>query len=335
MEIVAIPLSSAQYRFDPDAERIRRLDLALRIQLRESVEYLAEKLHPYVAMPAERLARFSARLADAPVPPLTYAVYSDLVLAIDADDLDRARGLTDLLLAVPPPVGALTVRELGRGMSAEEAGRYAHYAESGSDLRLDLTAPSPSAAGRCRHEIAAALLLLDKQDPALASELRALVSEIVLCRDGPSARGIQFDGASNFMLWGAVLINPETPRSRPAMIQVLAHESAHNLLFALCPDQPLVNNDPGERYRSALRADPRPLEGIYHATFVCARMHRAMSGLVSDPTLSPSERGEAKAALKKDAESFWSGMETLVQHADYTEPGAAIIEGACAYMAAA
>ncbi len=52
----------------------------------------------------------------------------------------------------------------------------------------------------------------------------------------------------------------------------LLHETAHQLLFGLSLDQPVVENDVEERYASPLRPDPRPMDGIFHATFVCARM---------------------------------------------------------------
>ena len=334
MTNAAVLSAEPGYGFEPDAARVGVLDGKLREQLRESVQYLAGQLAAHVSVSPERLAAFSSRLEAGPLPPLAYAVYSDLVLAIDTDDLNGAERLFNRLLAdVPHPTG-VWVRDLGDGMAAEDAERYARYAESGGGLRLDLVRPSARASRECRREIQAALALLDSEDPALAGEMRRLVHEIVLCQNGPASPGVRFDGSSNFMLWGAVVINAETRRNRPTTVQVLAHESAHNLLFALCPDQPLVNNDPQERYTSALRKDPRPMEGIYHAAFVCARMHRALANLAASPALSPPERVEARAAMEKSARAFRQGMATVDEHADLTEPGRAIIENARAYMAA-
>jgi hypothetical protein len=57
------------------------------------------------------------------------------------------------------------------------------------------------------------------------------------------------------------------------MVQMLAHESSHNLLFGFSADESLVENSPEELFPSPLRMDPRPMDGICHATLagkVCA-----------------------------------------------------------------
>ncbi|MBL6431916.1 MAG: hypothetical protein HPM95_15385 [Alphaproteobacteria bacterium] len=70
------------------------------------------------------------------------------------------------------------------------------------------------------------------------------------------------------------------------------HEAAHGTLFAMSPVEFYVFNPENERYSSPLRLDPRPLDGIYHATFVLARMHIAMRELVA---LAEPGRGRAGA----------------------------------------
>ena len=69
-------------------------------------------------------------------------------------------------------------------------------------------------------------------------------------------------------------------RSDLDMVQALAHESAHLLLFGMCADGPLLENaNDDHRYSSPLRTDSRPMDGIVHATFVTARMCCALSQL--------------------------------------------------------
>ena len=89
----------------------------------------------------------------------------------------------------------------------------------------------------------------------------------------------------------------------------------------------------GSRPASPLRQDPRPLEGIYHATYVSARMHRSLQRLVQSRVLSPDQQAQARKSMENHACAFVSGMETLDQHADFTATGRAIIESARAYMA--
>ena len=112
------------------------------------------------------------------------------------------------------------------------------------------------------------------------------------------------------------------------MVQALAHECAHSLLFGLSTDGPLVQNDEGERFASPLRSDPRPIDGILHATFVTARMHQAVARLLEAEALPGSDRAEAERALATNAELFARGLATLDQHARLTPIGAAALAGA-------
>ena len=87
--------------------------------------------------------------------------------------------------------------------------------------------------GRPRLGLRAIRLMLRERE-LLRRQLRALLREIVLASP-PSAPGaLEFDGASSFMLWGAIALNAESGGSELDMAQALAHESGHNLLFGLC-----------------------------------------------------------------------------------------------------
>ena len=70
---------------------------------------------------------------------------------------------------------------------------------------------------QARRLIQEALALLDRAYPELAGELRALLREIVLAvgPDAPDANN--FDGASAFMLWGAILLNA---RNRSSVLEM-------------------------------------------------------------------------------------------------------------------
>jgi HEXXH motif-containing protein len=324
--------SPTLYAFEPSAERAHFLDQRIRSQLDGSVRYLVSRIEGHFPVSPEKTSAFLQALAQGPVPPLTFAVYSDLVLAIDRHDLKEARRLFDLLLAARGAPDGLQLRDLGDRATDEDSDRYFRHTDTDDEVRLDLVPPSPGGARAAREKIQEALSLLDGEDPELAAEIRALLREIVLCGKGSSPGTLPFDGASSFMLWGAILLNADRSRDVVAMVQAVAHESAHQLLFGLCPDEPLVGNDPAERHSSPLRGEPRPLEGIYHAVFVCARMHRALRHLADSARLSSPQREEAKKAMRSRAEAFAAGMGTLQKHATLTEPGRAILDGATAYM---
>jgi HEXXH motif-containing protein len=320
------------YDFEPSAERARFLDQRMRAELGASLGYLAEQLEPHLAIQRELFSTFREKLQDGPVSPLVFATYSDLVFAIDGGDLTEAGRLLESICTQPRPEPGLQIRELGNGMSEEESARYVRQVTTDPEISFKLVPPAAAAAKSSRERIGQALELLHAADPELGGETLGLIREIILCAGENRDDAFLFDGASSPLLWGAIVINAGRPGDEVAMAQMLVHESAHNLLFGLCPDEPLLTNDPDARYASPLREDLRPLEGIYHATFVTARMHRATRRLVESGLLSAEQKKRAEAAAAGNEKSFASGLETLDQHADLTGPGKAILESARSYM---
>jgi hypothetical protein len=322
---------SRLYHFEPDAARARFLDQRMRSELGESLDYLAAQLAPHVSLASGELSDLLGRIRQGPVPPLAFALYADLVYLIDQDDLTRAELLLHQLLKLPSHRGGLLTKELGDRHTDEEADRYIRYVDTDPDYPIELTSPSAESIRHGKARVQEALDLADAVDPELGSEIRELIREIVLCGGSPAGK-YTFDGASSFMLWGAILINADRREDELTMLQMLAHESAHNLLFGLSPNEVLLNNGRDERYSSPLRDDPRPLEGIYHATFVSARMHRAARALAASALLTDLQQAQARRAAEKNAAAFAQGLETLDRHADLSAPGRAIMEGARAYM---
>jgi HEXXH motif-containing protein len=176
------------------------------------------------------------------------------------------------------------------------------------------------------------LSLLDGCAPALAAELRNLVREIVFVRSESGDGRLVFHGASTFYLWGAIFLNAERHSNRVVMAEGLAHESAHSLLFGFTFGAPLVENPPEERFPSPLRYDPRPMDGIAHATFVLARMEYCMQQLLRSNRLTDEERSLALAASRRNQANYREGADVIAAHARFTPIGAALLEGAAAYM---
>src|SRR4029079_12233613 len=73
--------------------------------------------------------------------------------------------------------------------------------------------------------------VLERAAPEIASEIRALLTEIVFV--SRASESIGFDGAPSFFCWGALFLNGETHNSVISMIDGLSHESAHAHLFSL------------------------------------------------------------------------------------------------------
>lgn len=327
----AEPLPLAAAFFDPCAERARLLDARMRARLADSVRYLAAQLDGHLAVPEAALDVFLTRLAEGPVCPHAFAAYADLVLAIDAGALgEAALHLGDLLAAPAAPSGP---RILALGDARDRgADRIRRHVDTDPEQPLEILPPPPELAASARARIEAALARLDAGNAELADEIRVLVREIVLAVGSTAPGAWTFDGASSFMLWGAVVLNAAGQASVLETAQALAHESAHNLLFGLCADGALLRNDDSERFASPLRVDARPLDGIFHATFVTARMHQAVARLIASGTLDAVERAEAERALGENRRLFAQGLATLDAHAKLTPLGETVLGGAREYM---
>src|SRR5215211_3420293 len=134
------------------------------------------------------------------------------------------------------------------------------------------------------------------------------------------------------MLWGALFLNAASHRSDVKLIEALAHEGAHSLLFGLCTEEPLVEDGDEERYPSPLRDDLRPLDGIFHATFVLARMHWVLTRLLELQILDAESTAAALDARDHDRRLFEDGYEVLERHAQLTQTGDAVMAAARRYM---
>jgi hypothetical protein len=116
------------------------------------------------------------------------------------------------------------------------------------------------------------------------------------------------------------------------MAEALVHESGHSLLFGLCADGPLVSGEDPARYASPLRSDLRPMDGIVHATFVSARMHRAVATLMEADALSHELLADASGALATHAGNCQQGLQTIASHARLTALGQTVCADVQTYL---
>ena len=169
--------------------------------------------------------------------------------------------------------------------------------------------------------------MLDSSVPQLAAEIRALIREIVLAV-APDGSKMQFDGLSSYQLWGLLVLNPRFHETPVAVAEVLAHETAHSLLFGFSFDETLVLNPDSDLFPSPLRLDPRPMDGIYHATYVSARMCWAMQRIAADTGFDGEVRAAARVAAAEDIKNFAAGHSVVAEHGDLTETGRELMDRA-------
>ena len=264
------------------------------------------------------------------VASVLYCIYFDLLQSVRRDDLDASARLLremDASMDAPPPS---FYRRWG-AVPESTASRYLTY------LNIDPTTPinfKPlSAFGfySIRRIADDAFGFLERVAPEVAAEIRALVTEIVFVSGVPN-QSAHFDGATSFFSWGALFLNADTHRTLVKMIDGLSHESAHAYLFSLSLGDSFVENPDEELHSSPLRRDRRPLDGIFHATYVSARMHYTYSRVIESGVLSEREESEARKALAATCTAFSDGFKTLSDYASLTPLGCQVIDAAQSYM---
>jgi hypothetical protein len=314
------------FDFRPNAARTRQVAARVREGLAGSLEAALRALGEQRSAATELVAQMRA----GPIAPRVFGAYTELVEAIFAEDADAALAIADELCA--PDFGrvdglrvvTLDDRHLGPGQTA----RYRRLVEDDQEVGIALRTLEGAEFAHAVHRVNDALDLLDAGVPELAEEVRALVHEIVVV-DKP---GHWPFGASSFQLWGALFLKLAPDASRVEIAEALAHESAHALLFGFSMGRPLVENEPDELYPSPLRSDPRPMDGVVHATYVTARMHYTAMRLLESGLLTEPEANEARALIKLNERGYAQGVAVVDSDARWTKPGEAALASAKAYM---
>ncbi len=305
----------------------------MRASLAASLQHIHQVATSILPESGEPLESFLQRLAVGPIRSEAFSYYFDLVVAIENDEANAASDFWQSLLAVPASRNQLEIADLLDPASDPTASRIVRFFLTDSGVECPVGPSSTEEFNLCRKEIFQALDLLQYGDPDLEEEVRELVRQIYLASARPSKSGMTFDGASSFMFWGAILINSKRSGGTLEMVQMLAHESAHNLLFGMTAEEALTLNAYDDRHESPLRRDARPMEGIYHATYVSARMYRSVKTLLDSGVLDAEQTAQARKALEDDATCFRKGFATVKAHALLTPTGKGLMDAAASAMA--
>lgn len=276
--------------------------------------------------------------------PLSYGAYFDLLVGSTHGFQDRSAEaeawLCTDLASVPraagnpehPVVSTLS----GAHYTEAEIARFIRWWDIEPDNVMSLRGLDEASLPAASIEVRRALDALRAADAELADETGQLIRQVVLAQPDGSQL-LDFGGASSFALWGAVAINARVHRDWRDYLKTLVHESAHLLLFAIAREEPLVENDPGERYSSPLRADRRPMDGIFHAAFVSARESLAIDACLARLDERPDvfdhgSREVFEAALRSSVLAFEDCVRAIARDGRLTALGRSVLEGTTEYM---
>jgi len=321
--------------FEPDGARATRLDREIRADLAVSLEHLTSRCQDTISFDQAALLRLIQGLrAGERYPPACFGIYTHLVFALLQNDHSTSVDLFKQLTCLQAQVAHSEVLCLDDSRIAP----HRQYMEALMGFRADdssAMAPADSEAlQRFLCDYRWAMARMEEDLPEMAAEIQAMVSQLILVWIPDDKVRLSFDGGSAPMLWGGMFVNAARQRTPLELLEVLVHESAHLLLYAFTQHEPLVLNDEAERYDSPLRTDLRPMEGIFHATWVSARMALAMHTLSRSRLLDDALRHEALAATQVGIANFAAGNVVIQSHARFTETGRQVIDAAAAAMEA-
>lgn len=222
--------------------------------------------------------------------------------------------------------------------TAEEIASMTRWWDIEPDNRMAMTGASAAELAHARSLVDVACGHLRAATPVLCEEIETIVRDIVLSRPDPAENRLNYGGASSFALWGALTINVETQIEWLQFFRQIVHEAGHNLLFGIARDGPLVLDDASVRVASPIRADPRPMDGVFHAAFVSARESFAFDMLLrhheANPRMSDADAGLLADLLEISVLAFFDCRDTLREDAALTPLGDAILTDCEGYMTA-
>ncbi len=322
------------FDFAPDATRAAALSRRMHAGLAASLRHVCDQARGIVPFDEAALMSLIDSLeGGATFGAPTFAAYYALVPPLIEGNHDAAIAAFAALAAAKPVTPELRIVALTRDELGARFDTYHSMMNSDPSMPIGMLPPGGELADGFRTRFRRGFNLLEHAVPELAGEVRQIINEVVIVAGDPTLK-YQFDGGSHFQLWGALFLNADFHKTDYAMVEVIAHESAHSLLFGFCTEEALVENADEELYASPLRVDPRPMDGIYHATFVSARMHWAMSRLLASGLLDDETSQQVSAALDADVKNFEAGYRVVAAHGRLTPTGRALMDGARRYMAA-
>lgn len=320
------------FRFIPDADHAARCDRVMHEGLAGSLRQICNASDGKVAFDRTALEKLIREIeAGRRLSPNAFALYYELVPALLDGRLGEAHTLFAELARQRPIEAPFRILALGDPALADREERYLRFMNDDAGYRHVFLPPSPEDLTAFRLQFASIMDLLQRAAPDFLAELHALISELILVV-GPKDATMHFDGGSSYQLWGALFLNAVRHKTRIDVIDSLAHESSHSRLFGLCTEEAPVSNPDDELHPSPLRAEPRPMDGVYHATFVSARMHWAMSRLIASNLLTEEELALAIKARDDDRRNFEKGYDTVASHARLTNTGRVALDAAISYM---
>jgi hypothetical protein len=260
------------------------------------------------------------------ISPDVYGFHSKLLKALTTGDGVLLKKTVTELLEYPAnslTVSSFTITTFDETVPSDSSILdYVFGSEGPRSRRGDMPAVHPISGDELANQspyVEEAFRVIRNLDEDLYEELEEYTSSIVLF-DGRVLVGL-----TSMRAFGKIYIQiPAVESSRDEKvayyIEHIVHEGAHLHLHGIMMHDRLVLNPDDERYPAPIRADLRPMYGIFHATFVLSRMARVFKMWKEASGLQI-----ATAEYQRTVDRFERGYETLTKYARLTDAGKVLV----------
>jgi hypothetical protein len=319
--------------FLPNAERARGLAGRVRLGVAESLAALCDRLAEHLSFDRDGLHGIARAIRNADrVRPEVFALYHSLLDKIAARDRSHIEAVISRLLAVEVNAAPIACLHLDQAVLGEPlTALYVGNVSDETDISFRLVPVSRAEFDDAAASIDRDLRVIAEVAPECAHECFELITELLITSHDRAAA--PFGGASSFQQWGAVVADVSGLVPITRLVPTLLHETTHLLLFAMAMDEPLLSAAPGRRFASPLRDELRTMDGVYHATIVCARMHYGLGRLLDSGRLAGAERTMVLKTMRYQHERFQSGARTIRDNADLSSTAGRMLREAETYLA--
>lgn len=277
------------------------------------------------------ITQLSKLSEDALIAPLVYAWYREFTL----ENLNEAAesGLVKMGLErlgsgwpawEPLVVGELSFVTPNHPTSPYTAEGWSMLLNEGSSGLLKVDSPTDEQLAKFETSAENALLLFSTIAPEEYLTWRDAMRMIVAVTQSPDSE-ISLAGGSSLFLPGVMVVNVDYCMDTLDTLATLVHEAAHVQLNSLCSHEPLCLNASDEGFTSPLRADARPMEGVIHANYVCARLSDLFLR-ISKNAQSTEPQAQAHKIAQDHYQPLASQVDQIRDHAKLTTAGKQILE---------
>jgi hypothetical protein len=319
------------FQFIPNSGDAHATNQAMHDGLYDSLRYLAEELSNEAPGLTSDFEAWRQNIGPAQrLPSAVFGTYYDVVEALQAGDIQTGVALIQRILMVQPVMRGTKITVLGRDYAETDSRRIEKFMGAPETGAAGVTQPDQAQADRFATKLREAITWIEHHLPELHDEMNALLGELILV--GPAEGSLEFEGGTCFRLWGAVALNAERKASVADLIVTLAHEEGHAALFGACKNEMLVENPDSELFWSPIRRTKRPLEGIFHASFVSARMIWVLRHMLASKEFGWLERRRLRKILR-EAEAIQRDSADIVRREGrLTETGKAVLQAMTRFM---